>query len=365
MEAKSSALMYKQSKSILFSIGIWGFAGLLYLLIRFLGTSETEDWAHNFELMFYLWLAGSHLLGIMFWFSSKLCDSERIRKKTYRYILFIKTTSLVIGSIIILLMTRITAYLLGHINLTQILPTFLERLTDETMLVFLLYVATTGALYSFFVQMSLIIGPTTLINIFLGRYHHPKNENRIFMFLDLKSSSTHAEKLGNAVYSNLIQDCFHDLTECTKKYPVEIYQYVGDEAILTWKVSPNKNYDSCINLFFDFKQLLIQKEKYYSEKYGLVPEFKAGVNLGSVTVAEVGGTKRNIAYLSDVLNTASRLQQKCNELGRSLLITDAVRNVLSNSNTFTIETIGNLDLEGKQQKIDVFSVHNTSLTESY
>jgi adenylate cyclase len=32
------------------------------------------------------------------------------------------------------------------------------------------------------------------------------------MFLDLKGSTTHAERLGHVQFSELIQDCFIDLT---------------------------------------------------------------------------------------------------------------------------------------------------------
>ena len=54
------------------------------------------------------------------------------------------------------------------------------------------------------------------------------------MFLDLKSSTTHAEQLGHIKYSQLIQDCFYELTEVVTRREAQIYQYVGDEIVLTW-----------------------------------------------------------------------------------------------------------------------------------
>jgi len=38
------------------------------------------------------------------------------------------------------------------------------------------------------------------------------------------------------------------------------------------------------------------------------------MNAGVVTVAEVGKYKKEIAYHKDTINTAARIQVKCNEL---------------------------------------------------
>ena len=45
---------------------------------------------------------------------------------------------------------------------------------------------------------------------------------------------------------------------------------------------------------------------FYLSHYQVVPEFKGGMDMGLVTVAEIGDIKRDIAYHGNVLNTASR-----------------------------------------------------------
>ena len=54
--------------------------------------------------------------------------------------------------------------------------------------------------------------------------------------------------------------------------------------------------------------------------YGTMPQLVAGVNAGLVTVAEIGDIKPNITYLSDVLNTAARIQDQCERFDKPLLI---------------------------------------------
>ena len=49
------------------------------------------------------------------------------------------------------------------------------------------------------------------------------------MFLDMKSSTTIAEKIGNTQYFNLISEVFGDITDPILETDGELYQYVGDD----------------------------------------------------------------------------------------------------------------------------------------
>jgi 3-oxoadipate enol-lactonase len=157
------------------------------------------------------------------------------------------------------------------------------------------------------------IGYQDFGNLLLGRYRTPREEQRAFTFLDLKSSTTIAERLGHRTYSRLIQDSFRDLTDSLIETGAEVYQYVGDEAVLSWPVEKAVEDANCVRAYYLFRARLERKGARYQERYGLVPAFKAGVNMGAVTVVEVGVLKRAIVYHSDVLNTAARIQALCNE----------------------------------------------------
>ncbi|MCK5469952.1 MAG: adenylate/guanylate cyclase domain-containing protein [Cyclobacteriaceae bacterium] len=212
-------------------------------------------------------------------------------------------------------------------------------------------------LINFIALVSKKFGPGQMFLIFLGRYKKPITENRIFMFLDLKNSTTIAEKLGHIIYSKLLQQCFLDMNKLIPKSEAEIYQYVGDEAVLTWKIkSFDLNFIKPIQLFFSFKKKLEKKAKYYKTKFGEVPEFKAGINAGVVTVAEIGDIKREIAYHGDVVNTASRLRSACNEFNKNLLASEYVIRNINQSHDYDILEIGEVNLKGKKNSIKVFSI---------
>jgi adenylate cyclase len=176
------------------------------------------------------------------------------------------------------------------------------------------------------------------------------------MFLDLEGSTGHAEQLGHETFCRLIQECFRDLTNSAMLHRVEIYQYVGDEAILTWLPSEGLRDCSCLRVYFDFQKTLEDRHEHYQAQFGVAPRFKAGVNLGFVTVAEIGVLKRDIAYLSDVLNTAARLEALCKQYQADLLITGQVKETLPQANDLEYELVGTLTLRGKSETVDVYRV---------
>ena len=163
------------------------------------------------------------------------------------------------------------------------------------------------------------------------------------MFLDLKDSTLTAEKLSNLTYSNLIKEFIFDISDAIIIFKGEIYQYVGDEIVIVWPIrGSNLN---CIRCFFKMNEIIEEKRNIYKEKYNLQPEFKAGIHVGQVIVAEVGKLKKEIVYHGDVLNTTSRIEGKCNELNQQLLISKDMLQYISHANEFIIEDKGEISLK--------------------
>lgn len=212
---------------------------------------------------------------------------------------------------------------------------------------------------TFIKQMNNKFGPGIVLPMLLGRYRKPRVEERIFMFMDLKSSTTYAEKLGHIKYSRMIQDCFHELNKVIPKNFAEIYQYVGDEVVLTWKKEEGIQNLNCLKFYFTFCDRLKNKKDYYENEFGLTPEFKASVHFGLITVAEVGDIKREIAYHGDTINTASRIQSMCNIYNSPILISDALKNEINDQNEFTFKFIDETVLKGKTEKIKLYSVEKS------
>jgi len=204
-------------------------------------------------------------------------------------------------------------------------------------------------------QVNLFLGKDNLAKLIRGDFYTPREEERIFMFLDLQGSTTHAENLGHITYSKMIQDCFNDLGVVIEN-EAEIYQYVGDEAILTWKLHEGLRNQNCVQAYYNFKNRLKKREAYYRNTYACMPIFKAGLNSGIVTVTEIGKYKKEIAYHGDTINVAARIQAKCNEMERELLISENLTDQLE-ANEIKFEKMDSMELKGKEQRVLIFAAY--------
>jgi len=201
------------------------------------------------------------------------------------------------------------------------------------------------------------IGSSVFFPLLFGRYHTPREEDRIFLFIDLRSSTQMAENLGHMKYSSLVQDCFSDLSELVVRHNGAIYQFVGDQAVVTWSATKKRNFYESILLYFTFKRTILNKSGFYKKKYGVVPAFKAALNSGNVMAAQVGGeVKSEIAYHGDVLNTASRMMDLCKTYQKDLILSENIVKQLDiEIEEVEIEFQDKLQLRGKDEWLNIFS----------
>lgn len=199
-------------------------------------------------------------------------------------------------------------------------------------------------------------GPGNFRNLLLGRYFHPRTEERIFMFLDIRSSTTVAEKIGDRQYFNFIHDFINDATEPILYARGEIYQYIGDEIVVSWKMKNGLEEANCIHCFFAIQIAIQEAKETYLEKYGVIPDFKAGLHFGSVISGEIGTVKKEIAFSGDVLNTASRIQGECNKHQLDLLLSDDLLALLSLDDSYIIKSIGKIQLRGKADGVGLSTI---------
>ncbi|MEX0288997.1 MAG: adenylate/guanylate cyclase domain-containing protein [Flavobacteriaceae bacterium] len=220
----------------------------------------------------------------------------------------------------------------------------------------IIYAGTALEVALFYSEMSEYIGEGVLYNYSFGKYHSPKEETRIFMFLDMKSSTTIAEKMGHRKYFDLISACYSDMTDPILECSGEIYQYVGDEIVISWPEREGKYDNNCIKCLVKIYEIFRKRKEYYQKNFGLVPEFKAGFHIGRVTTGEIGKIKKDIIYTGDVLNTTARIQAQCNTYDTKALISGSLLDQLKKEPHLTYNKIGNLLLRGKTESIELFSI---------
>ena len=210
------------------------------------------------------------------------------------------------------------------------------------------YMASVIIVSQFYAEVSENIGHGVLNNFFTGKYHSPTEEERIFMFLDMRSSSTIAENLGHVRYFEMLREYYSDMSEAIIEHSGEIYQYVGDEIIVSWTLGRGLKDNNCVECFFAIQAAVKKQSKKYTERFGVLPGFKAGLHMGKVTTGEIGDIKKEIIFTGDVLNTTSRIQGLCNIYNVDILISGDLMNHLNLQFTISNNRLGRKRVEGQR-----------------
>jgi adenylate cyclase len=203
----------------------------------------------------------------------------------------------------------------------------------------------------FMLQVNDKFGPGVLWKLMTGRYYQPREEERIFMFLDLKSSTSIAETLGHRRFFELLRELYQDITWPVHESGGEIYQYVGDEVVISWSPRRGLQNEDCIRCFFRIGEALDARRSDYLRRFEVAPTFKAGLHMGPITVGEIGIVKKDIVFSGDVLNTTSRIQGECNRYRIDLLASSDLLERLPPTDAFHAQPIGEIRLRGKAKPL--------------
>ena len=201
-----------------------------------------------------------------------------------------------------------------------------------------------------------LLGPRTVASFITGRYHRPRVERTIVLFIDLIGSTKLAETLGDARFHSFLNQVFWDITDPVLEAGGEIYRYVGDEVIITWPAHPDaaSNAIACI---FAIEDALSARRDAYLQRYGAAPKFRAALHAGPLVVGEMGDVKREIVLLGDTMNTAARIENACRTTGHDYM---ASRPALPRPEAMppgvSAESLGPMELRGKETVVDLFAL---------
>ncbi len=234
-----------------------------------------------------------------------------------------------------------------------------NRIVDDSIYTLWLVIKTVQWLIIFiltqlFLEVNSKYGPGVFRNMILGRYVKPRKERRIVIFMDLKDSTPIAEALGSVRYFDFIREFIFQISNALTEYDANIYQYVGDEVVASWK-SSKKNARKCYSALIDAQRSIQRNGTRFRQLYGFVPEFRVGIHEGEVTIGEIGVVKKDLAMSGDTMNTAARIRTASSALKKKFLVSEAFLELLP-LKPWQAVPIGAIELKGKSEGMELYSL---------
>ncbi len=219
-----------------------------------------------------------------------------------------------------------------------------------------LFSLTATFVFVFMLEVNRLLGQNVLLNFVTGRYHKPRLEERVLLFIDMEGSTGLAERLGPLAFHRLLNRFVTDLTEPIVAARGEIYSYVGDEVIATWTFEQGVAQARCVAACFNAFDELARKEPEYRREFGAAVKFRAGLHCGPVVTGEMGSVKKEIVFLGDTVNTASRIQEFCRQTGDRVLASAELIDQLELPPGVAKRPLGGLRLRGKGADLALYAL---------
>ena len=201
-----------------------------------------------------------------------------------------------------------------------------------------------------------LLGRDVFFSLLTGRYRHPVQEERVFLFVDLVGSTAFAEEFGDLRTQQFLGSLFTAVSAEVIRHRGAIDDYVGDAAIITWPMERGIVDARCVRCAFDIIANIEANSEFWLRTYGRVPRIRAALHGGPIVTAEIGVDHHKITYFGDTINTTARLEALCKTLERPVLISADLASWLTLPEDISAEDLGEHAVKGRGQALGVVSL---------
>ncbi|WP_137132924.1 adenylate/guanylate cyclase domain-containing protein [Rhizobium sp. FY34] len=209
-----------------------------------------------------------------------------------------------------------------------------------------------------------LLGRQVFMSLLTGRYRHPIEEERVFMFIDVVGSTAFARQHGDLRAQEYLSEVFASFAPHVRRHGGEIDDYVGDCAIVTWPMKEGVEPARCVNCLFDILDDIEKDATWWIKSFGCVPKLSAALHGGSIVTAEIGVFHHKISYFGDVVNTTARIEGLCKSLKQPLLISQDLLARLSLPPDVEAIPAGAHLVKGRDEPIGVLSLRRKTMRQS-
>ena len=198
--------------------------------------------------------------------------------------------------------------------------------------------------------------------LLLGKHRRPYAERRFFLFVDVVGSTAITERLGALEAHRFLAGVLSAVAEPIELCRGEIYQYVGDEIVITWVEADGVADARALRCS---RRTMRRVASYVRQQVssGSSSDESMRRQPARVIVAnhagEVSQVRRAIVFHGDVMNTSGRLEQATREVGCFFIASAEALASLGPPPEIRTHDLGALALRGRVEPIHAFCVEHS------
>jgi adenylate cyclase len=182
------------------------------------------------------------------------------------------------------------------------------------------------------------------------------------LFSDVRDFTTLSENMPPAVVTTVLQRYFDRMVHAVHLHDGTVDKFIGDGMMVLFG-APRKSEDPCGDAVRCALAMMAELDELNEEfrREGLpVLTIGIGVNFGTVTVGNIGSSERhNYSAIGDAVNVAARVEGLTKDLGRKILITEAV--VSRIGERFRFDPLGSHKVKG-HSPVNVWGISTARAT---
>ncbi len=167
------------------------------------------------------------------------------------------------------------------------------------------------------------------------------------LFSDVRDFTTLTENMPPTVVTTVLQRYFDQMVHAVHRYDGTVDKFIGDGMMVLFG-APRKSKDPCgdaVQCALAMMKALDSLNEDFKREGLPTLTIGIGINYGTVTVGNIGSSERhNYSAIGDAVNVAARVEGLTKDLGRKIIITEAVVSRIEEG--FHFDPLGSHNVKG-------------------
>jgi len=179
----------------------------------------------------------------------------------------------------------------------------------------------------------------------------PTRRVATILYSDIEGFTSIAESMPPEQVVDMLNDYFPRVIEPIMRYGGVVNQFQGDAMLVTFNVPMEdpRHADNAVRAAMDMQE--VSREASFA---GVRLRTRIGINTGQVIAGNVGaGNRHNYTVHGDAVNLAARLEQLNKQYDTLVLIAATTVDLLTD--TYSLERIGEVEIRGKTEPVNVYT----------